>query len=512
MLDSDILAEYNAFRHCKNPSIFCHAPFTSINFAQNGDVTVCCYNRQHILGTYPENSLQEIWTGDSAAKLRALLRHNTLPNGCWICTEQFRSRNFGGMRARFYDHFAEETYGGVEGDITPWPKVLEFEITNTCNLECTMCNGFSSSAIRKHREHLPPLKSPYDAAFVKQLEPFIPHLREARFLGGEPFLINIYYKIWDLIAQVNPDIDVTIVTNGTILNDKVRRTLESLKAHVNISIDALNPDNYERIRVNAKFDQVMDNFRYFRDYVAGRQTSMTLNVCPMRSNWHELPDFLEFCNGHGIRLFFNTVLYPEEVSLRGLPQRELTEILDFLRTVDLPHVTPNEADNRRNYLDLLHQIGRFRDQSVDYDEFDEVDLAGSDWSLHTRGGDVADLVETPADPQTARIVIAKAESQVPWNIQLNRAKVRIEPHRRYVIMFRARATGRRSICFGVAPAEAPCEQLGRHKTVQLTPEWQDFDVGFESPRSGDARFHFNLGGNDAAVELSNVTLRCFAVP
>jgi hypothetical protein len=90
--------------------------------------------------------------------------------------------------------------------------------------------------------------------------------------------------------------------------------------------------------------------------------------------------------------------------------------------------------------------------------------------------------------------------------------VRIEPHRRYVIMFRARATGRRSICFGVAPAEAPCEQLGRHKTVQLTPEWQDFDVGFESPRSGDARFHFNLGGNDAAVELSNVTLRCFAVP
>ena len=50
MLDPGILAEYKAIRVTKNTSIFCHAPFTSMNFEQNGNVTVCCYNRKYVLG------------------------------------------------------------------------------------------------------------------------------------------------------------------------------------------------------------------------------------------------------------------------------------------------------------------------------------------------------------------------------------------------------------------------------------------------------------------------------
>jgi MoaA/NifB/PqqE/SkfB family radical SAM enzyme len=58
----------------------------------------------------------------------------------------------------------------------------------------------------------------------------------------------------DLIARLNPGIEVSIQTNGTILNDEVKQAIERLRATINISVDALDPANYERIRVNAKFE------------------------------------------------------------------------------------------------------------------------------------------------------------------------------------------------------------------------------------------------------------------
>lgn len=48
-----------------------------------------------------------------------------------------------------------------------------------------MCRGEFSSTIRKNREGLPPIDSPYDAAFFDQVEEFIPHLQSSRFSRRE---------------------------------------------------------------------------------------------------------------------------------------------------------------------------------------------------------------------------------------------------------------------------------------------------------------------------------------
>ena len=55
-------------------------------------------------------------------------------------------------------------------------------------------------------------ENPYDAAFVKQLEEFIPHLEEVKFYGGEPFLIEIYYEIWEKIMELNPKVRISVQT------------------------------------------------------------------------------------------------------------------------------------------------------------------------------------------------------------------------------------------------------------------------------------------------------------
>ena len=357
MLSSSIIHEYNLTRKTQDKSVICHAPFSAINFEQNGNATACCYNRQHVLGTYPKQSIREIWTGKAANDLRTYIANNDFSGGCKLCMEQLNAKNFSGVHAKLFDSFVDKTKK------YHYPKILEFEISNTCNLECTMCNGYYSSSIRKNREHADELISPYDEKFVEQLEEFIPHLSDARFLGGEPFLINIYYDIWERIASLNPDMTIHITTNGTILNNKAKRLLEKMRCNINLSIDSLDPNNYTRIRKNGNLEKVMENFQYFKKYTGEKKTYLTFAVCPMTNNWQDLPDILEFCNKERVGLYFSTVIYPIEVSLRSLEIEKLKGVIEFLEN-KIPSFTvfPNSAQNVKNYKGLISQLKQWVNQ------------------------------------------------------------------------------------------------------------------------------------------------------
>ena len=366
MLDNKLISEYNETRESENKGVICHAPFASMNFDQEGKIRACCYNRTHSLGTYPADSLRESWFGGRANELRERVGKNDLSLGCKVCYDQLKSRNFYGTRARHFDCFAENhelergkrsfPFLSRKKIKVSMPRVMEFELSNTCNLECIMCDGHFSSRIRKNREKLPPLANPYNERFVEQLEEFIPHLTDAKFLGGEPFLIDVYYKIWERIRALNPEITVHITTNGAVLTEKVKETLEGLRGGIVVSIDSLRRENFERIRTPASFEGVMNNFHYFLDYTRRKNTWLSLAVCPMTLNWHEIPALIEFCNRHEISICFNTVFKPAEYTLRFLPKFILQNIIAYYRKVELPSGTRREKENLGCFHDLISQL------------------------------------------------------------------------------------------------------------------------------------------------------------
>ncbi|MBK8698395.1 MAG: radical SAM protein [Saprospiraceae bacterium] len=139
-------------------------------------------------------------------------------------------------------------------------------MSNTCNLEDIMCSGQVSSSIRTHRDHLPPLPMPYDDAFVTQLREFIPHLHEAKFYGGEPFLIPIYYQIWEAIAELKPELFMFVITNGTVLNSRVKDLLQKGRFELAVSIDALDKTKLESIRKNVHLETLLEHIDYFSTY------------------------------------------------------------------------------------------------------------------------------------------------------------------------------------------------------------------------------------------------------
>ncbi len=175
MLSKSVIAGYNAARKIENKSVLCHAPFVNLNFEQNGSVTACCFNRKEVLGTYPLQSIAEIWNGKPTLELRKKIQAADLDGGCKLCRILLESENFHGSKAIYYDEYAESSppkTGFWRPKPVYIPKVFEFEISNTCNLACEMCSGYFSSTIRQKREMLPPFDNPYDDNFVDQVAAF----------------------------------------------------------------------------------------------------------------------------------------------------------------------------------------------------------------------------------------------------------------------------------------------------------------------------------------------------
>jgi MoaA/NifB/PqqE/SkfB family radical SAM enzyme len=343
------LGLYNRSRNVFQTDAFCHAPMRNMYIGHRGVITACCYNSIHALGIWPVKSLMEIWKGERAEQLRQSLKAYDLSKGCSYCESQLSAHNFDALKASQFDNNTTNRNN--------MPSVLEFELDNKCNLACTMCNETYSSVIAA-RKGLPKYDSPYNESFLEDLKPFIPFLTEAKFYGGEPFLIKIYYEIWDLIIALNPSCRISIQTNATIMNERVKGLLRNPNLVFNISIDSLRKETYESIRDGADFSETMNNLRIFIDYARKNKNFIGISACMMQTNVLEAPDFLRFCNEHQIQLYFHTVFQPESLSLSTMNVKDLEKVLSFLRN-EAPSIERISSSLvKKNHNHFMHFISQ----------------------------------------------------------------------------------------------------------------------------------------------------------
>lgn len=352
VLDAETIVNYNRSRYIKNPVHLCHAPFNNIYFNVFGQAGAC-WNTFYDSPRWPEKSIKEIWTGEFFQKLRTNIKACDLSKNCHVCDGNIRNGNYLGTLAQAYDN---------SHALTDYPSIMELELSNRCNLECVMCRGELSSAIRKNREKLPAIESPYNDDFVEELKEFLPHLKDMRFNGGEPFLQEICFKIWDQVALINPAIEITVATNGSVLNTRVKDLLEKCRFRINVSVDALDKKNYETIRKNADYDRLMDHIVYFGEYCKRNNRIFSIMINPMRQNWWEMPDFVRWCNERNYHLWFNTVVDPAHTSLMTWDEKNLRNVYEELSKpqnftvssdVKYQHI---HSSNIRKYENLVHNM------------------------------------------------------------------------------------------------------------------------------------------------------------
>jgi MoaA/NifB/PqqE/SkfB family radical SAM enzyme len=332
-------AKYESLRKSADRTHLCNAPVTNLYFRTDGLVEPCWLQiGDGVTNRWsPQNSIMDIWNGRFLSDLRADLAEGKLPGMCLqckVCIDQ-------GTRPLALAYEDLEPNPGYT-----YPSMLELELSNQCNLECVMCQGTLSHLIRKNREHLPPLPMAYDESFVEQTRELIPHLKELRFNGGEPFTQQIVFDICEQVYELNPGLRITIATNGTVLNDRVKSHLERGNFHINISIDSLRKERYEAIRIRGNHDVLMSNFEYFKEYCESRDRIISVMVNPMRSNWDEMGEIMEWATAEGVHCWFNVVRYPLHSAIWNLPSGEIEQIIEVLSQHEIVY----NPETTRDYI------------------------------------------------------------------------------------------------------------------------------------------------------------------
>jgi len=181
------------------------------------------------------------------------------------------------------------------------PLTIHLETTTQCNLACTMCprtlalsHANSQNKNHWHRN----LSLEQFSAVLHQFD----RLRCIRLHGlGEP-LMNP-----DLIAMVSlasaQGIEVEFTTNAVLLSPAVSKNLiQSGLSHLTVSLDGATAGTYEKIRVGAQFDTVVENVRRMVETKARlnkRHPILSINMVITRENLHELHDLLRLAKDLG---------------------------------------------------------------------------------------------------------------------------------------------------------------------------------------------------------------------
>lgn len=320
-------------------STFCRAPDVNLYLFPNGEVRACCRNSRPY-GRVGEESLAEIWSGVQRRALVDRLRAGDASLGCEGCALEVRIEGRVASYPATFDSVPDPLPG------TDVPTRIEFNLSNVCNLQCVQCNGDLSSSIRLHREGRPLDPSPYDDAFFDDLRRLIPHLRWAQFAGGEPFLAPENFRVWDLIAELNPSLECVVVTNATQWNDLIAEVATRLNMGFVFSLDGVNALTYEAIRLGADMERVLANVERFRELAHRRGTVTAVNHCLMPQNYREFGDVLLYAEERSMPVEVSVVRDPVHCSLAALPPDDLRAVVDHLRGDEarvLPHLRLNAA-------------------------------------------------------------------------------------------------------------------------------------------------------------------------
>ena len=221
---------------------------------------------------------------------------------------------------------------------------VRLAVTDRCNLRCQYCMPAHGIDIVDRKELLT----------YKEMYRVIRVLTElgvtkVRLTGGEPFVRKDFMGFLEMLSYNDLLEDINITTNGVLISKHIV-ALENLKKvkNINLSIDSLHADTFNKITRRNVFDEVFKTMEILEE----SSLNLKLNVVVQSGvNTNEIVDFVALTKDKNI-----AVRFIEEMPFNGKGQREMQESWNYNRILkeiktgfDVKELQSEKSSTSRNF-------------------------------------------------------------------------------------------------------------------------------------------------------------------
>jgi cyclic pyranopterin phosphate synthase len=174
---------------------------------------------------------------------------------------------------------------------------LRISVTDRCNIRCFYCMPAENV---QFMERSALLTFEEIERFVRVAVPL--GLKHIRLTGGEPLVRkDLHVLVAKLVAVAGID-DIGLTTNGILLGEQARALYDAGLRRINVSLDALDPQKFEKITRRQGFEKV----------IAGIQAAQDVGFDPVKVNAvavrglteDEVVPFAHFARRTGVEIRF----------------------------------------------------------------------------------------------------------------------------------------------------------------------------------------------------------------
>lgn len=244
---------------------FCPAPFRQLCVNAQGHVSPCCMINSPFfgkLGDQADQSIDAILNSSSWKNFLDQHINEEMPPVCeTACGNRFSSEYHLQWAWAKMKNWKEKEFSH---------SVVDLSFSNICNLACTMCSSDFSSTWNKIDLQMNTKNSVvwnFNLNQTIQLANRLKSYSQLHIKGGEPFINPLFHVFLRHLADLNNQIHIPVLTNGTVVNDSALEQLSRFANKPTISFSMETTQNllYQFIRGGEyTFDHILKNIFYIK--------------------------------------------------------------------------------------------------------------------------------------------------------------------------------------------------------------------------------------------------------
>ncbi len=345
-------------RRLNADGVLCLNPFYFFEVDITGEVVVCCTAwLKRRLGNIKYQTIAEIWNGEPMKDLRRRMYRGEWEGWCSAdCPRivEYRLNKklipFDGLESNgmLTPRLVSEIRSQKDS-LESTPTLFKLSDSKTCNLSCIMCSVKQDIRLKDDPIML-----------EKRSRDMYQYLDSAKTVlmsgNGDPLARADTRTLLMNYDGHNPELKFSLVTNALLLPRYWDRIKHQRFDFIDISVDASRKETYEKIRVGGKWEELLGSLSLVKAN-QGKFESVILSMVVMRSNYREIPSFIDFAESYGFYAMFSRIhgMFGDE---------NIFELNDAAALDELRQIVSEESSKQRSVQVLWQDLMEFSNQTV----------------------------------------------------------------------------------------------------------------------------------------------------